>query len=231
MHHVQTITKPTGSAGGAPAPGAGPPPSLPQLPPFRIHRRRRFLRVLWFFLGVIAHVYFFDILLARFRLTRWYVRRSGLARYRKIAREFRALADIVHPNLVALYELHAAGGDWYFTMELVEGMSFIDWVRPPRTSTGPTRTRHDIVASPVNNARLRGALESSGWRIDHSEAGLYLWSTRGEPCRDTVDWLAQRGILAAPGDFYGTPGAQHVRIALTATDERIDAAVARLTAD
>ncbi len=76
----------------------------------------------------------------------------------RFKREFRALADIVHPNLVALHELHASGGDWYFTMELVEGVSFIDWVRPPRTTAGPTRTRQDIVASPVNEARLRGAL-------------------------------------------------------------------------
>ena len=65
--------------------------------------------------------------------------------------------------------------------------------------------------------------------VDHSEAGLYLWATRGEPCRDTVGWLAQRGILVAPGEFYGPRGAQHVRVALTATDERIDAAVQRLT--
>ncbi len=82
---------------------------------------------------------------------------SGRDLYR-FKREFRALADIVHPNLVALHELHATGGDWYFTMELVEGVSFIDWVRPPRTTTGPTRTRQDILASPVNVARLRGAL-------------------------------------------------------------------------
>ena len=82
---------------------------------------------------------------------------SGRDLYR-FKREFRALADIVHPNLVALHELHATGGDWYFTMELVEGVSFIDWVRPPRKSSGPQRTRQDIAASPANDARLRGAL-------------------------------------------------------------------------
>lgn len=75
---------------------------------------------------------------------------------------------------------------------------------------------------------LRAALLAAGFRIDHSEAGLYLWSTRGEPCRETLDWLADRGILAAPGDFYGPAGAEHVRIALTATDERVQAAVERL---
>ncbi|GAB2725014.1 succinyldiaminopimelate transaminase [Nocardia thraciensis] len=76
---------------------------------------------------------------------------------------------------------------------------------------------------------LRKALREAGFRIDHSEAGLYLWSTRGEHCRTTLDWLAERGILAAPGDFYGPTGAEHVRIALTATDERIAAAADRLT--
>ncbi len=77
-------------------------------------------------------------------------------------------------------------------------------------------------------AALAPALRSAGFAIDHSEAGLYLWATRGEPCRDSVAWLAARGILVAPGDFYGPGGAQHVRVALTATDERIVAAVDRL---
>lgn len=81
------------------------------------------------------------------------------------------------------------------------------------------RARRDI---------MRSALLGAGFRIDHSEAGLYLWSTRDEPCRDTLDWLAGRGILAAPGDFYGPAGSRHVRIALTATDERIAAAADRL---
>ncbi|MGZ8803578.1 MAG: succinyldiaminopimelate transaminase [Mycobacterium sp.] len=75
---------------------------------------------------------------------------------------------------------------------------------------------------------LLPALRSAGMTVDHSEAGLYLWATRGEPCRDTVTWLAQLGILVAPGEFYGPRGARHVRVALTATDERIAAAVQRL---
>jgi succinyldiaminopimelate transaminase len=76
---------------------------------------------------------------------------------------------------------------------------------------------------------LLPAVRAAGFTVDHSEAGLYLWATRGEPCRTTVAWLAERGILVAPGEFYGQRGTRHVRMALTATDERIDAAVARLT--
>ena len=77
---------------------------------------------------------------------------------------------------------------------------------------------------------LLGAVTAAGFRVDDSEAGLYLWATRDEPCRDTVAWLAERGILAAPGDFYGPAGVRHVRMALTATDERIAAARDRLSA-
>ncbi len=75
---------------------------------------------------------------------------------------------------------------------------------------------------------LLEALRSADFSVEHSQAGLYLWATRGEPCRDTVAWLARRGILVAPGDFYGPGGAQFVRVALTATDERVGAAAARL---
>ena len=76
--------------------------------------------------------------------------------------------------------------------------------------------------------RLSAAVRSAGGRIDHSGAGLYLWVTRDEDCWATIDWLAGLGIVAAPGTFYGPAGARHVRMALTATDERIDAAVQRL---
>lgn len=75
---------------------------------------------------------------------------------------------------------------------------------------------------------LRAALEGAGFRIEHSEAGLYLWATRDEPCWDTVGALAELGILAAPGEIYGPAGARHVRLALTAGDERIAAAARRL---
>ncbi|GEP40378.1 aminotransferase [Nocardioides psychrotolerans] len=80
----------------------------------------------------------------------------------------------------------------------------------------------------ARRASLRTALEGAGFRIEHSEASLYLWATREEDCWSTVSWLAERGILVAPGSFYGAAGSQHVRVAFTATDERVAAAVARL---
>jgi succinyldiaminopimelate transaminase len=75
---------------------------------------------------------------------------------------------------------------------------------------------------------LLSALLDAGLSVEHSEAGLYLWVTRDESCWDTVGWLAEHGILVAPGEFYGVAGSQHVRVALTATDERIATAVRRL---
>jgi succinyldiaminopimelate transaminase len=75
---------------------------------------------------------------------------------------------------------------------------------------------------------LLTALHSAEFEVEDTKAGLYLWATRDESCWDTVGWLAERGILVAPGEFYGAVGGRHVRVALTATDERIAAAVARL---
>lgn len=75
---------------------------------------------------------------------------------------------------------------------------------------------------------LRDALLAHGFRVEHSEASLYLWVSRGESCWDTVAHLAGLGILVAPGDFYGPAGDEFVRVAFTATDERVAAAVERL---
>ncbi|MGA3563229.1 succinyldiaminopimelate transaminase [Melissospora conviva] len=76
--------------------------------------------------------------------------------------------------------------------------------------------------------RLVAAFTGAGFRIDDSQAGLYLWATRDEECWASVDWLARRGILVAPGVFYGPGGDRHVRVALTESDERIAEVPARL---
>jgi succinyldiaminopimelate transaminase len=83
----------------------------------------------------------------------------------------------------------------------------------------------------ARRAVLRPALEAVGFRIEHSEGGLYLWATRGEPGRSSLDLLAERGLLVAPGDFYGEAATDYVRMALTASDERIAEAAERLQSD
>src|SRR5580658_1265214 len=82
----------------------------------------------------------------------------------------------------------------------------------------------------ARRSALREAFADAGWTVDHSEAGLYLWVTHpGHDCWSAAEVLAaQGGILVAPGELYGPGGARHVRVALTATDARIAAAVSRL---
>ncbi|HSE55756.1 MAG TPA: succinyldiaminopimelate transaminase [Nocardioidaceae bacterium] len=80
----------------------------------------------------------------------------------------------------------------------------------------------------ARRSKLKAALERAGFRLDDSQGSLYLWATSGEPCWDTVGRLADLGVLVAPGEFYGPAGAEHVRVAFTATDERVDEAVRRL---
>ena len=91
---------------------------------------------------------------------------------------------------------------------------------------------HVVVQAGIYDRRravLRAALEKAGLAVEHSAAGLYLWVSAGEPGRLTVRRLATEGVLVAPGEFYGPAGARHVRVALTASDERIEAAARRLT--
>jgi len=76
---------------------------------------------------------------------------------------------------------------------------------------------------------LRKALQDAGFTVEHSAGGLYLWVTQNADCWQTASALADLGILVAPGAFYGPTGERHVRVALTATDERIAAACRRLT--
>ncbi|MFZ1361935.1 MAG: succinyldiaminopimelate transaminase [Candidatus Nanopelagicales bacterium] len=80
----------------------------------------------------------------------------------------------------------------------------------------------------ARRSQLKEALESAGFRIDESAAGLYLWATRDESCWDTLAWLADRGIVVAPGEFYGPRGTNHVRVAMTASDEAVEQVTRRL---
>ncbi|MEQ6898886.1 succinyldiaminopimelate transaminase [Microbacterium sp. KR10-403] len=75
---------------------------------------------------------------------------------------------------------------------------------------------------------LKPAVEAAGFRIDGSEAGLYLWATEGKDAWESLDRLADLGILAGPGHFYGPHFPQHIRFSLTAPDERVAVAAQRL---
>jgi succinyldiaminopimelate transaminase len=68
------------------------------------------------------------------------------------------------------------------------------------------------------------ALESRGLVHDGGSSTFYLWLRDADRARDgwaIADDLATTGLVVAPGDFYGTAGTDHVRVALTLTDDQI----------
>ncbi|MEO5876954.1 MAG: succinyldiaminopimelate transaminase [Streptosporangiaceae bacterium] len=147
-----------------------------------------------------------------------------------------ALHSLSKRSNLAGYRAGFVAGDQSVISRLLEVRKHAGMIMPAPVQAAMIAALGDDVHVAEQRARysrrrtaLRAALESHGFRIDHSEASLYLWATRDEPCWETVAHLASLGILVAPGDFYGRAGSRHIRMAFTATDERVAAAVARLT--
>jgi succinyldiaminopimelate transaminase len=156
------------------------------------------------------------------------------------------VCDGDHTNLLAVHSLsktsnlasYRAGfvtGDAALVAELLEVRKHAGMIVPYPVQAAMTAALGDDDHENEQRERYRkrreillDAVRRAGFTVDNSEAGLYLWLTREEACRDTVDWFADRGILVAPGDFYGPGSRRHVRMALTETDERIAAAASRL---
>jgi len=148
-----------------------------------------------------------------------------------------AVHSLSKTSSLASYRAGFAAGDPELLGELLEVRKHAGLMLPLPVQAAMTAALSDDGHEAAQRERyrrrrdiLRPAVEKAGFRVDDSAGGLYLWATRDEPCRETVDRLARLGILVAPGDFYGPRGARHVRIALTASDERIAAAANRLTA-
>lgn len=137
---------------------------------------------------------------------------------------------------LAGYRSGSVTGDPSLIGELLQVRKHMGLMTPAPVLAAATAALHDDEHAQRQHAvyrsrreRLMPALTAIGLRVEHSQAGLYLWASADEDCWHTVDRLAEQGILVAPGSFYGAAGQRHVRVALTATDERIDAAVSRLT--
>ena len=75
---------------------------------------------------------------------------------------------------------------------------------------------------------LLDAVRAYGFRLAESQAGLYLWATLGESCWNTVDRMAELGIVVVPGTFYGQHSTDYVRFSITATDDKIAEGARRL---
>lgn len=137
---------------------------------------------------------------------------------------------------LAGYRVGVVAGDPQLVAEILEIRKHAGMILPMPVQRAAIAAFNDdahvVAQREVYRARrdvLKAALLNAGFEIHHSDAGLYLWATRGESSWLTVDWLSQRGVLVAPGSFYGAAGDQFVRVALTATDERIARVAARLS--
>ena len=138
---------------------------------------------------------------------------------------------------LAGYRAGFAAGDTDAVAVLIEARKHLGLLGPGPVQAAMVAALGDRAHVDEQRARyaarrevLLAAVRAAGFEVSHSQAGLYLWCTRGEACWETVAALAAVGVLVAPGEFYGEAGAQHVRFALTATDERIAAAATRLAA-
>jgi succinyldiaminopimelate transaminase len=147
-----------------------------------------------------------------------------------------ALHSLSKRSNLAGYRAGFAVGDARAVALVVEARKHLGLLSPAPVQAATVAAlgddAHVAVQKELYRARrdvLRAAVEKAGFRVEHSEAGLYLWCTRDEDCWDTVAALAGIGVLAAPGAFYGEAGTRHVRMALTATDERVAAAAERLS--
>ena len=149
-----------------------------------------------------------------------------------------AVHSLSKRSILAGYRAGFVTGDPALIAQLLEVRRHAGMMLPAPVQAAMTAALDDDAHADQQRAvygarrdRLLAAFQAAGWEISHSAAGLYLWAQRpGQDGWGSVELLAGLGILVAPGEFYGPAGRQHVRIALTATDERVDAAVARLAA-
>ena len=148
-----------------------------------------------------------------------------------------ALHSLSKRSNLAGYRAGFAVGDATAVGLLVEARKHLGLLTPAPVQAAVVAALGDDTHVVEQRARYRArrdvlqtAVRAAGFEVQHSEAGLYLWCTRDEDCWTTAGALAEAGVLVAPGDFYGADGARHVRLALTATDERVAAAAERLAA-
>lgn len=149
-----------------------------------------------------------------------------------------ALYSLSKQSNLAGYRAAFVAGDPRLVARLLEVRKHAGMIMPRPVQAAMTAALRDDAHVAEQKARyarrrevLLGAVGAAGLRHDGGDAGLYLWLRAGRDgvrARTLVDALAARGVLVAPGTFYGAAGEGHVRMALTASDARVAAAAERL---
>ena len=147
-----------------------------------------------------------------------------------------ALCSLSKQSNLAGYRSGLLAGDEALIGPILLARKHVGLIMPAPIQAASVAALEDNAHVQAQRSRYRSrrevvfpALRRAGFQIDHSEAGLYAWATRDEECFESVEWLSERGILVAPGSFYGPRGSRHVRVALTASDDACERAAARLT--
>ena len=120
----------------------------------------------------------------------------------RLKREFRSLTELSHPNLINLYELFSDHENWFFTMELVQGVSFLAWVTGSSLSSEENTRAGQAMATPA------GALDPTGLRAPLPELATGptrpLVQTeeptrrRAEPIPDSLELIRSEGGFVLP---------------------------------
>jgi len=137
------------------------------------------------------------------------------SRLYRFKREFRSAADLSHPNLIGLHSLESDGAQWFFTMELIEGVDFLEYVRPsgqldePRLRSALSQLGMGVMALHRNHVIHRD-LKPSNVMVTHDghvillDFGLVLELERANMSR-TGDGIAGTPGYMAPEQAAGLP--------------------------
>lgn len=146
-----------------------------------------------------------------------------------------ALHSLSKRSSLAGYRAAAISGDQKLVSGILQARKHLGLITPTPSQAAATAAWLDEAHAKAQrtvyeNRRkvMQQAFTAAGFEIVSSAAGLYLWLTRSEDCWQSVNWLAERGVLVAPGIFYGDAGAEFVRAAMTETDEKINQLAPRL---
>lgn len=147
-----------------------------------------------------------------------------------------AVHSLSKRSAMAGYRCGFVAGDTGVVARLLQRRRDMGLIVPTPVQTAAAAALADdahVFAARQRYAGRRGllsqALAGAGFRVDHSQAGLFVWATRDESDVMSADWSADRGIVVAPGGFYGVTGARHVRLSITAPDIELAEAARRLS--